>query len=202
MLKLVDRIMNLLQNRYVIIVSDFAEIVDADRKLVANIFHYLYKKGKIQRIARGIYTLKEIMRDPMVISTAIYYPSYISLSTALSIQGIIDQIVPTIEVATSENFPPTRKKIQINTTQIIFHRIPPKLMFGYRYRESKTIRGYYYYIAKPEKAILDYVYKRGDPEDIFTVNWDNLNKKLLKKYAQEYPPRIKKWLKNNLHINL
>jgi len=188
--------MNVLQNRYVIIVEDFAESTEANRKIVANIFHYLYKKGRIQRIMRGIYTLQELLGDPLVISTAIHYPSYISLSTALSLQNIIDQIVPVVEVATSQKFPRTRRKIRVDTTTIIFHKIPPKLMFGYRYRESRIIRGYYYYIAKPEKAILDYVYKRGDPEEIFTINWDILNKKLLKEYAQEYPPRVRRWLKN------
>jgi len=202
MLRLVDRIMNVLQNRYVIIVGDFTESVKIDRKIVANIFHYLHKKGKIRRIARGIYTLQEPLRDPLVISTAIHYPSYISFSTALSLQNIIDQIIPIIEVATSQDFPRTRKKIRVNATLIIFHKIPPQLMFGYRYKESKIARGYYYYIAKPEKAILDYIYKRGDPEDIFTVNWDMLNKKLLRRYAQEYPPRVRRWLRNRLNIGI
>jgi len=133
-----------------------------------------------------------------VISTAIFYPSYISLSSALSLQNIIDQVVPVIEVATSRDFPRIRRRIKIDTTQIIFHKFPPQLMFGYRYRESRALRGYYYYIAKPEKAILDYVCKRGDPEEIFTINWDMLNRKLLKKYVRDYPPRVRRWLNKKL----
>ena len=182
-----------------IIVRDFARALRINRKNVANILHYLHKSGKIHRIAKGIYALKQLLKDPLVISTAIFYPSYISLSSALSLQNIIDQIVPVIEVATSWSFPKTRKRLRVDTTQIIFHKFPPKLMFGYRYRESRILRGYYYYIAKPEKAILDYVYKRGDPEEIFTVNWDMLNKKLLKKYAEEYPPRVRRWLDKKLN---
>lgn len=198
-MRLVDRIFNVLQNRYVIVVGDFAESLGIDKKIVANILHYLYRRGQIHRIAKGIYTLKQLLRDPLIVSTAIHYPSYISLSTALSLQNVIDQVVPVIEVVTSDNVPRTRRRIQINTTSIILHRFPPKLMFGYRYRESKVVRGYYYYIAKPEKAILDYVYKRGDPEEIFTVNWGMLNTKLLKEYVQEYPPRVRRWLERKLN---
>ena len=198
-MRLVDRIFNVLQNRYVIVVGDFAESLGIDKKIVANILHYLYRRGRIHRIAKGIYTLKQLLRDPLIVSTAIHYPSYISLSTALSLQNVIDQVVPVIEVVTSDNVPRTRRRIQINTTSIILHRFPPKLMFGYRYRESKVVRGYYYYIAKPEKAILDYVYKRGDPEEIFTVNWGMLNTKLLKEYVQEYPPRVRRWLERKLN---
>jgi len=202
MLKLVDRIIHLINNRYVIHVKDIADLLNCDAKLVANMLHYLHKRGKIYRIRKGIYTTSKFIADPLVIASAIYYPSYISFETALSIQNVIDQIAATIEVATTVEFPRTAKKIRINNTVINIYKIPPELMFGYRYRESKIIRGCYYYIAKPEKALLDYIYKKGDPRAIFTINWEKINKKILKEFAKKYPLRIRKLLAEYISNNI
>jgi predicted transcriptional regulator of viral defense system len=55
----------------------------------------LYKAGKIKRITRGVYT---IHRDPMIYATSVFYPSYISLWSALQYNGMTTQLPKKIEV--------------------------------------------------------------------------------------------------------
>lgn len=135
------------------------------------------KKGYITKITRGVYILSEALHNPTeqlmyIVAQKIYYPSYISLESALSHYNLIPEGVFTFTNITS------RKTHTFNTPigRFLYKHVKPDLMFGYIPFEGKKFAGY---IAYPEKAILDYLYLHTDyknAEDMHSlrINTDEL----------------------------
>jgi len=141
------------------------------------LLYTLSKTGDIKRIERGKYTFLD---DPVAIATHITHPSYISLWTAMSIRHLTDQIPFAVEVIT------TRKRfkntIDFRGTKIVFHKVPPAMMYGYEniiWKESTRIM-----VAKPEKIIIDAVYTKSIPESEILEAVENSDIILLKKYSE------------------
>jgi predicted transcriptional regulator of viral defense system len=111
-------------------------------------------KGYIKKIIRGYYLFSDIGVDEEIlfkISNQIYYPSYVSLESALSYYNLTPESVYT-NTAIS-----TRKTYHFNTAlgEFIFRSISPSLFFGYNLIKNKR---YHVKIASIEKALLDYFY--------------------------------------------
>jgi predicted transcriptional regulator of viral defense system len=111
-------------------------------------------KGFIRKIIRGYYLFSDTPVDEKIlfkISNQIYYPSYISLESALSYYNLIPETVYGITAIS------TRKTYQFKTYlgNFSFRSIAPKLFFGYDLIKNKK---YHTKIASIEKAILDYFY--------------------------------------------
>jgi predicted transcriptional regulator of viral defense system len=111
-------------------------------------------KGYIKKIIRGYYLFSDIGVDEEIlfkISNQIYYPSYVSLQSALSYYNLIPESVYGITAIS------TRKTYHFNTTlgEFSFRSIKPQLFFGYRLIKNKN---YFVKIASIEKALLDYFY--------------------------------------------
>lgn len=110
------------------------------------------EEGKLIRLKRGVYLLAERqIEDRFLLAPVLYRPSYISLETALNSLGIIPDIPAVVTSVT------TNKTCQFRTNlgSFIYHRIKPELFFGY----TKVSRDpFVYFIAQPEKAVLDYLY--------------------------------------------
>ena len=198
MSRLTKTIISIIEAKYVASVNELAETLQASPKNIAAILHYLVKTRRISRVRKGLYADKNAIMDPMVIATALFEPSYVSFTTALSLYGVVDQLASIIEVAVPYSLPRTSRKILVNGVFVKYYKMKPDFMFGYRYRESNVVRGYYYYIAIPEKAFLDYIYKFGDPEATLTVNWDKLRTRLLLRLSRKYPVRVRELLKQKL----
>jgi len=137
----------------------------------------LNDKKVIKRICRGFYanpfntpTLEEI-------SNQIYQPSYISLESALYSWGILSQI-PYILTCVSTQLPQT-----FNTSfgTIEYHQIKKGLFWGFINREG-------YFMAEPEKALLDYLYLSKGKHidfDFSELNLNEVNLTTLGSYAEE-----------------
>ena len=117
-------------------------------------------KGYIQKIIRGYYLFSDIKVDEEIlfkIANQIYYPSYVSLETALSYYHLIPESVYTMTSVS------TRRTYHFKTAlgEFSFQSISPRLFFGYHLMKEKQ---YHVKIASMEKALLDYFYLHSDLE--------------------------------------
>jgi len=115
-------------------------------------------KGFIKKIVRNYYMFSdmEISEETLFkIANQIYYPSYISLETALSYYHLIPESIYGITSIT------TRKTYHFKTFlgEIHYRSISPKLFFGYRLIQEKR---YHIKIASIEKSLLDFFYLHSD----------------------------------------
>ena len=154
----------------------------------------LTAKKILTRVKRGVYQLSLAEIDVKKIANQLYYPSYLSFESALSIYGILSQIPYTQTFATVKK----SKKMNLNNTEVEFTQIKNDLFFGYLLENG-------IYIAEAEKALLDelYLISRGKR----TLNIEELNLKEIKEekmdeYAKKFPSyimaevdKIKKYIK-------
>ncbi|MBI2410505.1 MAG: hypothetical protein HYV32_01230 [Candidatus Kerfeldbacteria bacterium] len=114
-----------------------------------------FKKGYIQRVARGYYIFSDLPLNEQTlffIANTVYSPSYVSFESALSYYGFIPEGVYSITSATTKKTATLRNALH---TTFFYHTIKPALFFGYHLAQyhGRTIR-----MAEPEKTILDYFY--------------------------------------------
>ena len=147
----------------------------------------LNDKKLIRRICRGYYinpfstvTLEEV-------SAYIYEPSYVSLESALSRYGVLSQIPQVLTCVT------TKLPRVFNTSlgAIGYRQVKKGYFFGFVKEGS-------YFIAEPEKALLDFLYlerSKGIARRFSEFNLKGLNLKKLNSYAKKtklkliFPPR-------------
>ncbi len=175
----------------------------------------LKSKGYLQLIKRGQYfnlRSKELKSVPYeTIANSIYYPSYVSLEWALQFYSLILERVTSITSVT------TRKSQEFKTPFGYFsfeHLKKSRYPVGYILKQLDSSSSFF--IARPEKALMDYIGLRGrdlklnGAQDIFNFLNDDLRlniknffkivslkdlKELLPLYhrnSKEY--RILKWL--------
>lgn len=132
----------------------------------------LAKKKIVKRVCRGYYvnpfnppTLEEI-------ATLIYSPSYISLESALSYWGILSQMPQILTMVT------IKLPFRINTEfgKIEYRQIKKENFWGFIKKNN-------FFIAEPEKALLDYIYLYKNL-DFSELDLDVLKKSKLRNYAK------------------
>lgn len=123
------------------------------------------QKGELVRIRRGLYYINknsnQLKPHPLELAQKIYWPSYISMETALSYHGLLPEAVYLTTSATTK-----RNKI-FKTPYGVFsyHKLP---MDNFLLQvERKTENSNCYFVAQPWKAICDYIYCR-------KKNWQGL----------------------------
>jgi len=154
------------------------------RLLVSRLSHYkqprkkvfdLAKKGYVELIARGHYLnlrSKELKQLPVEnIANALLFPSYVSAEWALQHYGLL---MDRVHIVTSVT---PRKSIRFKTSLGNFefqHLHKHRYAFGYTLDSSSN-----FLIARPEKALLDYLklrghimtwQSRGEMEEYFSEN--------------------------------
>jgi len=154
------------------------------------------KERKLIRLKRGIYLLGEYqIKDQFSLASILCKPSYISLETALNSLGIIPDIPAAVTSVT------VNKTCQFKTDEgiFIYHKIKKELFFGY----TKIKRGpFVYFIAQPEKAVLDYLYfkSRGIyPKSLLEVRFEierSFNWKRFEKQAKYFKKTSKQLIEN------
>ncbi|MFH1259643.1 MAG: hypothetical protein ABII74_07545 [Elusimicrobiota bacterium] len=152
------------------------------------------KKKYLHVLKKGIYVLsdeyKKTKTSPLFAANQLLSPSYISMEYALGKYGLIPEKV---EIITSI----TTKKTQ--SYENIFGRfeyksISKKLFFG---MIQETTDQQKYFIALPEKAVLDFFYFNYEAKPDFAYfeslrlqNMESLNKKTLAEYSTKYNKRV------------
>lgn len=121
------------------------------------------KSGKLYAVRRGIYA-KDRSYDRFELATKIYTPSYISLETVLSKEGIIFQHYSQIFVAAY-----LTREITCDGETYVFRKIKDSVLVNLTGIDKKEG----YFIASKERAFLDmiYLHKNYHFDNLSSVDW-------------------------------
>jgi predicted transcriptional regulator of viral defense system len=150
------------------------------------------KLGLLMRLKRNIYVLRERWQtanreDQFALANLGQSPSYISLMTALDYHEITNQVQRGIieSVAVKRT-----KEISLNGCEFRYTKVSRARYFGF-------IRQQEFFIATPEKALLDAVYLMSFGRyaiDLAAIDGEKLNRKEVRRMSRNYPPKTGKML--------
>lgn len=152
------------------------------------------KSNILLRLKRNFYALRERWNtlsypEAFLIANILEVPSYISLTSALSFYEVTTQIQRDFFESISLK---RTKDINLGDKTFVFKKIGRNLYGGF-----KRINGYF--MATPEKALLDAAYLTSIKRyniDIDALDIGKINKKKIKKYISIYPDiTLKFWRK-------
>ncbi len=123
--------------------QDIERIGDCKGAYAKLILNRLKQRGLIRKIRRNTYTTKD---NIFLISSNIVYPSYISFWSASYFLGYTEQILNTVQIAT------TRKAAPIEFEGYRIKFIPLKALFGYK--KIRTNEGDIF-VAEDERLLID-----------------------------------------------
>lgn len=160
-------------------------------KQVTNDYAYTYlyrqnKANKIKKITKGKYTTKT---DPYIIATNLFTPSYLSFWSASYFKGYTEQIVNTLQIATTIK----KKQIFFENYTFEFTKLSKKAFFGF---EKIYYGNDFIFIATDEKLLIDailYPKKMGNFDEIEKIC---INSTIKKDLVIEYLKKI-----NNKSLN-
>jgi len=114
----------------------------------------LLKSGALTQIRRGLY-VDDVAVSPRALAPVIYGPSYISFQFALASSGLIPENVPVI---TSASYNKDKDKVfRTPLGEYRYYYLPPAVYpYGIRMEEELGLN---WFMASPEKALCDVVYK-------------------------------------------
>jgi predicted transcriptional regulator of viral defense system len=156
------------------------------------------KLGLLMRLKRNIYVPKERWQttsreERFTLANLGQTPSYISLMTALDYHEITTQVQRGIieSVAVKRT-----KEISLNGSVFRYTKVSRALYFGF-------IRQQEFFIASPEKALLDAVYLMSFGRyalDFAAIDGDKLNRKEIRRMSRNYPPKTRKMLEKHGYL--
>lgn len=164
--------------------ADMQIIVMQSRSVLRVLLSRLVKDGKLLRLQKNIYVLKDKVIDYEFIAAQIDSTSYISFESALSVYGILSQIPYVMTFATAKR----SKKITLGSQKIVYRKLKMALINNYVLEKNRKI-------ATPEKAFLDtlYMIDRGKMSLSLTeLDLSILNKKKLQILVKIYPKNVQK----------
>lgn len=136
-------ILKILKRKPTFNLQEMERILESSKGYSKIALNRLIKRGEIKRIKKNSYTSLD---DIFVIATNIYYPSYLSFWSASSYKGHTEQILNTIQIATTKRIKP----LFFQNYKIEFIKI--NNLFGYE--KMKTNNGEIF-IATDEKLLID-----------------------------------------------
>lgn len=130
--------------------------LEKNSQLMKNQLTRWEKKGLILKLKRGIYLLnqydRKITPSRFYLANQLYEPSYISLESALSLYGIIPERTALISSVATKKTAHFKNELG----DFIYQHIKPQAFKGFIL--LKEDNGLKVFIAKPEKAIADFLY--------------------------------------------
>ena len=141
------RLLRELDKYPVLSVKTVSEIINKHKDYAKLVVHRLKKSNLIFEIEKNKYTTQ---KEPIIISSNIIWPSYISCWSALRYYNLTEQLPQTFFVVTTRI--KKKRKIEFDNVKIIFIKTDPKYFFGYR---KEVYNGFEIFIADKEKAIID-----------------------------------------------
>ncbi|MFH0807623.1 MAG: hypothetical protein V2A57_04335 [Elusimicrobiota bacterium] len=168
-----------------------------DEKL-ADIRHQVsgwVKKGYLFQLKKGVYIFNDTFRKAApshrFIANYLVSPSYLSLEYAL---GFYDLIPEKVTVYSSITTKKTHSFSNI-LGKFEYQSVKESLFFGFTKADSVS---HEFFIAMPEKAVLDFFYlredikgKQGEFEAFRFQNLEILNRKRFHEFSLAYPRRVK-----------
>lgn len=141
------------------------ELIQGSKATRYNLVKRALAKQEIIRVRKGLYCLpKRYQRQgihPFELAMKISGPSYVSFESALSYHELIPEAVHTVSCATSKR----RRFFQTPLGNFSYNPIPTRVfMVGVERIENN---GHPFLVAKPLKALTDYVY-------VNKLNWQGM----------------------------
>ncbi len=157
------------------------------------------KSGKVIQLKRGIYLLAEPTRKikpcEFYLASVLKNPSYISLEKALEYHGLIPEGVSVYTSVTTKR--PETLKTPVGIYD--YRHVHPSLFWGYT---SLVLNGQTFFMATPEKALLDFFYLKQAMvsseylRELRLQRGENINLKRFAEYARRFQkPRLLQALK-------
>ena len=154
--------------------------------------------GLLMRLKRNIYVPKERWQttsreERFTLANLGQTPSYISLMTALDYHEITTQVQRGIieSVAVKRT-----KEISLNGNVFRYTKVSRASYFGF-------IRQQQFFIATPEKALLDAIYLMSFGRyalDLSAIDDEKLNRKEIRRMSRNYPLQTRKMLEKNGYL--
>ena len=130
---------------------EFARIFNLSSYQAEYFLNQLVEEELLQRLKRGLYALKIDPPSEQEIANALYKPSYLSFDYALAYYNLIPEMVYEVTSATTK---PTRL-FTTDTLAFGYYTIKTEAYTGYHLKQEGERR---FYIAEPEKTVVDYLY--------------------------------------------
>ena len=134
-------------------IQDVDEVIQGSNNKLYSLIKRAIAKGEIIRLRRGLYCLPKKYLNLYAVAQHIYGPSYISLESALSWHGWIPEAVYTL---TSVSF--NKSKDYKTPLGIFSYSHVPQNIFYESVERHIDQEGYIFFMAKPLKALVDYIY--------------------------------------------
>lgn len=143
------------------------------------------QRGLIHHLNRGNYVNSFLYGFPRVEEVGCFLkpPAYISCEWALHYHGITLQSPVVCTVVTLSTSVGKKRSVTYHGITIEFSKIAPSLFFGFTYQDG-------FYVAVPEKAILDTLYYRRTLPTWDELDLDTLDPNRILEMADKYPPSV------------
>ncbi|OGD36658.1 hypothetical protein A2V94_00385 [Candidatus Atribacteria bacterium RBG_16_35_8] len=126
---------------------------ESNRQTLKNQLKNWVAKDYLIRLKKNLYFLKEVdLKDEFILANRLYEPSYVSLESVLNYYGIIPDIAFSVTSVTIKKTQKFKNQFGVFT----YRTLKPELFFGWE--EIKLEEGHFYKIARPEKALFDFIY--------------------------------------------
>ncbi len=158
--------------RRVFSIKDLSVLLNKPENAVRVYVTRLVRKGLAKKIEKGIIAFTD---NDYIISNQLVEPSYISMNSALNYLDLLLQVPKTVEVVCT-------KQVKFKS-DYEYYKINSKLFFGYT---KELAEGTYYFVAEPEKAIIDLIYFNGFSEDYLKDFLPKLDLIKLRNYIKKY----------------
>jgi predicted transcriptional regulator of viral defense system len=175
-MKYMEKVREYLKNTSVANINSIALLV-GNKNYTYVLLNNLLKKGYINRIEKGYYTMHE---DPSLIVYCLK-PAYLGLQDAVSFHGLWEQETCPIVITTRKVRTGVRKVFGHN---VVIRRILPKYFFGYDYYKYGD---FVFPVSDVEKTFIDLVYFREIKSELAKEFKKKINFKNLTLYLKKYP---------------
>lgn len=162
--------------------NELGGLLGSNRQSLYKRIQRLTNNEILEKLTKGKYLFSLNAVNDFTIANFLYQPSYISLQSALSFHNIMTGFSYQITSISTKK----TKKILVNEKEYTYSKISPDLFWGFEKQED-------FLIARPEKALLDYVYFAS--KGLISLDWEeidisNLDKKLITKWAKKYDNNV------------
>ncbi|MFH0731625.1 MAG: hypothetical protein V2A72_01735 [Candidatus Omnitrophota bacterium] len=143
------------QNQPLVLSSDLLALKES-KQAIRNQLERWRKKKLLIRLKRGVFLLNQSDRKLNIsrayIANQLYSPSYVSVEYALNYYGLIPERTNDLTSVSAKK----TLRIVNETGNFIYQHIKPQAFRGFK--AQKDDAGLAFFIAVPEKAIVDFIY--------------------------------------------
>lgn len=169
-----------------LIKSDYFDMIP-NNLVIRNQVTQWVRKNLLIQLKRGVYILKENQNriSKFALAHILYNPSYISRGSAMSFYGLIPDVVEQVTSITTKKTYLFRNAFGVFT----FSHIKKNAFNGFSHEKDE--HGLDFFIAKPEKALIDYIYfnKVKTLDELFESHrlqaFENLDLEMVTEFAKK-----------------